>query len=66
MSGDVANVAQRIDNLSYHYNNENNRLAYITDAATNVADADDLKNQVANNYTYDEIGNLKCSFFVQV
>jgi hypothetical protein len=59
MGGDVAVAAQRIDNLSYHYNNENNRLSSITDAVTtNATDTDDLKNQVGNNYLYDEIGNL--------
>jgi YD repeat-containing protein len=59
MGGDVAVATQRIDNLSYHYNNENNRLSSITDAVTtNAIDTDDLKNQVGNNYLYDEIGNL--------
>jgi YD repeat-containing protein len=59
MSGNVAVATQRIDNLSYHYNNENNRLSSITDAVTtNAIDTDDLKNQVGNNYLYDEIGNL--------
>jgi YD repeat-containing protein len=58
MNGNVANAAQHIDNLNYHYNTTDNKLASITDNATNAADTDDLKNQTSNNYQYDEIGNL--------
>ncbi len=53
-----------MDNLTYQYNRDgnnkltDNRLNYITDAASASSYSEDLKSQSANNYTYDEIGNL--------
>ena len=52
-----------IDNLTYNYNFDgnsrliNNKLAYITDAAT-PATTYDIKTQNSGNYNYDAIGNM--------
>jgi RHS repeat-associated protein len=53
-----------MDNLGYHYKDSagirlNNKLRYVTDAVTAVANyTEDIDGQVADNYTYDQIGNL--------
>jgi RHS repeat-associated protein len=55
-----------MDNLSYSYNRDatgrllNNRLRSVQDGVTNSpASYNDIKSgQIADNYTYDEIGNL--------
>lgn len=48
-----------MDNLSYFYDLNRNRLNYITDIAADDADyTTDITTQSANNYLYDENGNL--------
>jgi RHS repeat-associated protein len=54
-----------MDNLIYNYNKDangkliNNKLNYVNDWATpNAGYAGDMRQQSANNYTYDAIGNL--------
>jgi RHS repeat-associated protein len=57
-----ANLA--MDSLTYNYNYTggrlaNNKLNYVTDnVGTTTAYTDDIEDQAAGNYTYDEIGNL--------
>lgn len=55
------NSAQFVmDNLTYNYPANNNKLDYITEAQTNqTAYTGDLDVQSTGNYEYDEIGNLK-------
>ncbi|MBX3103323.1 MAG: hypothetical protein KF690_12500, partial [Bacteroidetes bacterium] len=57
-----------MDSLTYFYNANTNKLNYIRDRVfgstshTNTYGATtDVKDQAANNYTYDAIGNLKSS-----
>jgi hypothetical protein len=49
-----------MDNLTYNYGNTNkpNRLTHIDDAYTTAGLTEDLEDQAANNYTYDNIGNM--------
>jgi hypothetical protein len=54
-----------MDNLGYAYNKDgsgnliNNKLRHVTDAVTAVANyTEDIDGQVADNYSYDQIGNL--------
>jgi RHS repeat-associated protein len=53
-----------MDNLTYNYKPDNNQLDNVTDAAADApnneySNYNDIKQgQAANNYTYDEIGNL--------
>ncbi|SDF70720.1 RHS repeat-associated core domain-containing protein [Chitinophaga filiformis] len=53
-----------MDQLSYVYSRDaagnllNNRLSQVTDAVDNASYTEDLKSQQANNYLYDNIGNL--------
>lgn len=71
-NGNAAQV--NLDQLKYFYynaaggtydpevstpNNATNQLAYVTDAVTATNYTDDIDNQAANNYTYDQIGQLK-------
>lgn len=42
----------------YNYSGKLNRLSYLADAVAAGAYPDDIDNQAANNYAYDEIGNL--------
>ncbi|OCX50795.1 hypothetical protein BEL04_18875 [Mucilaginibacter sp. PPCGB 2223] len=54
----------RMDSLIYRYTYDNNgrlannKLNYVTDNASDGAYSTDIKNQPANNYSYDQIGNL--------
>lgn len=50
-----------VDNLTYKYTNTgNNQLNNITEnAAVTSSDPNDIENQVAGNYIYDAIGQLK-------
>jgi hypothetical protein len=51
----------QMDQLTYNYQSGTNKLTSVTDAVTGAPSAnydDDLENQAANNYTYDQIGNL--------
>jgi YD repeat-containing protein len=67
------NTQLNLDQLKYFYynaaggtydpevstpNNATNRLAYVTDAVSTPLISDDLESQSANNYTYDQIGQL--------
>lgn len=48
-----------IDNFSYSYPSPlNNKLGYVADAAANSGGSDLPQGQAANNYKYDNIGNL--------
>jgi RHS repeat-associated protein len=48
-----------MDSLSYEYYTGTNQLKRVTDGITTSRFADDIDNQTqANNYRYDEIGNL--------
>ncbi|MBO9205234.1 MULTISPECIES: RHS repeat-associated core domain-containing protein [Niastella] len=47
-----------MDDLTYHYDANTNRLNYITDAVTNSTYTEDLETQGVDNYKYDAIGNL--------
>jgi RHS repeat-associated protein len=47
-----------MDNLTYNYITGTNQLASVADAVGNAAYTDDLDNQAANNYGYDELGQL--------
>ena len=53
--------AEEIDNFTYHYTNavQNNKLAYVQDAAAATGAGDLQPGQTNDNYTYDAIGNLK-------
>lgn len=71
LNGNLLSLVRRdaagneFDNLSYHYDKNsadrllNNRLRYITDTRGFNTAIGDLSNQNANNYTYDDAGNLK-------
>jgi RHS repeat-associated protein len=54
-----------MDSLNYKYNRDvngnivNNRLNHVRDAVGNSNYTVDIDNQSSNNYTYDNIGNLK-------
>ena len=65
--GNITNLqrydaTQIVDNLTYNYPYQNatpeynDKLEYVQDAAGKIGQ--DLPNQLAGNYTYDEIGNL--------
>ncbi len=47
-----------MDNFSYHYSPGTNQLNYVADAITIDTDAEDLEGQAANNYVYNNIGQL--------
>lgn len=51
----------QMDQLTYNYQSGTNKLTSVNDAVGGAQSAsydDDLENQAANNYTYDQIGNL--------
>lgn len=47
-----------MDNLTYHYNSNTNQLNRIDDSVPDDVYDSDLDDQGANNYRYDETGNL--------
>jgi hypothetical protein len=50
---------QPMDSLTYHYNSGTNQLNYITDSAESwIGGFYDIADQPANNYSYDQIGNI--------
>ncbi len=64
-NGTTANSNQiGMDSLTYHYNYDgdgyltNNRLTSVSDSVPSTNYPNDIDNQSANNYHYDEIGNL--------
>lgn len=60
-NGTTSNSRQLgMDDLTYNYKTDNNQLTSITDAVTATTNyTEDIDAQGTNNYTYDEIGNLK-------
>ena len=49
-----------IDKFQYNYKPNTNQLTSVDDAVINSPELNDIESgQVANNYAYDEIGNLK-------
>ncbi len=59
-NGTTANSSPlEMDSLNYKYISNTNKLRRVTDAVTSGNYADDIDNQTdADNYVYDEIGNL--------
>lgn len=51
---------QKMDNLTYHYYTNSNKLEYVTEGSGTSTSAygTDIDGQSAGNYTYDQIGNL--------
>ena len=49
--------ANQMDNLSYTYISNTNKLSHVDDAVSSIY-TDDVDDQSANNYSYDAIGNL--------
>jgi len=47
-----------MDNLSYRYLPNSNKLDHVSDAVTATNYTEDIDNQDTLNYTYDAIGNL--------
>lgn len=50
-------LTYKYENIANGYTRNTNKLRSVEDAATSTY-TDDIKNQAANNYEYDEIGNL--------
>ncbi len=48
-----------MDEMSYNYYSNNNKLDYVTDAVTAGKYAVDIDDQSSGNYVYDLMGNLK-------
>jgi len=53
-----AGKPQNMDQLTYHYQANTNKLTSITDQATGNAYDNDIDDQATGNYGYDSIGNL--------
>lgn len=49
---------QVMDNLNYQFENNTNKLSYVTDQISATAKDYDIDGQPFQNYTYDLIGNL--------
>jgi hypothetical protein len=47
-----------MDDLSYNYYSNTNRLEYVDDAVGSGVYSNDIDDQASGNYTYDAIGNL--------
>lgn len=47
-----------MDNFTYHYTTNTNKLTYVDDSKASGNYADDIDDQSSGNYTYDAIGNL--------
>src|SRR5688500_6709316 len=47
-----------MDSLTYNYNANTNRLAYVDDVVGSGTFSVDVDDQAAANYTYDAVGNL--------
>ncbi|HNG07135.1 MAG TPA: RHS repeat-associated core domain-containing protein, partial [Saprospiraceae bacterium] len=57
--GNSGTPATVMDNLTYQFGSDNNKLLYIDDAQTNTsAYIGDLEDQSSGNYNYDQNGNL--------
>ena len=53
-----SNNATLMDNLTYNYAANTNKLKYVQDAVSTSTITTDIENQGTGNYDYDEIGNL--------
>jgi RHS repeat-associated protein len=53
------NAAGRMDDLVYYYKSGTNQLTHVNDQVSASTFSNDIDNQTADNYVYDEIGNLK-------
>jgi RHS repeat-associated protein len=49
----------QMDDLTYHYKAGTNQLTHVNDQVASNSYTMDIDNQTADNYVYDEIGNLK-------
>ncbi|MBI2269788.1 MAG: RHS repeat-associated core domain-containing protein [Bacteroidetes bacterium] len=54
----TGNGAVAMDNLTYNYVAGTNKLNYVADPVSSVNFDTDIDGQSANNYDYDQIGNL--------
>ncbi|RAJ02327.1 YD repeat-containing protein [Chitinophaga skermanii] len=54
----IGNRPLAMDNLTYHYKAGTNNLDHIRDVVDPSNYANDIDDQIAGNYAYDEIGNL--------
>jgi RHS repeat-associated protein len=58
-NGDLPGSNETMDNLSYQYQANSNKLKAVTDAVADATYGDDIDNQTAtDNYLYDAIGRL--------
>lgn len=48
-----------MDDFTYNYTANTNKLSYVTDAASSSVSTTDIDNQSVNNYLYDNNGNFK-------
>jgi RHS repeat-associated protein len=60
-----------MDSLTYNYYTGTNKLSYVRDKVNGSTShssnyTEDLEDQGANNYTYDEIGNLKSDAYENI
>ena len=56
-AGKVA-AAATMDSFTYHYTSGTNKLEYVDDVVNSANYSVDIDDQSANNYEYDDIGNL--------
>jgi RHS repeat-associated protein len=54
----VTSTQQSMDDMSYNYYLNTNKLEYVTDAVSASPYGDDIETQGAANFVYDEIGQL--------
>ena len=57
-NGNKAGAQKAMDNLTYNYKNNSNQLIRVRDAVPATNYTEDIDDQPANNYDYDNIGNL--------
>jgi RHS repeat-associated protein len=53
-----SSLGMDMDDLTYHYVPESNKLTYVSDLVPSNAYSSDLDDQVQGNYKYDVLGNL--------
>jgi YD repeat-containing protein len=58
-SPSIAGKQLEMDNLTYNYLVNSNKLRHITDPTPVANYTEDIDGQLVDNYTYDAIGNLK-------
>jgi RHS repeat-associated protein len=54
----VTTVNTNMDDLTYHYYSNTNRLEYVDDAVSSANYSSDIDDETSANYKYDAIGNL--------